>query len=602
MSFHYNTFSIVLLVSGVGASLLSILIFQRLGGAVRWFGLVMLCIATWAIAYGFELASHTLKQMLLMIDLEYIGISFLPTAWIIFMIRFIGKDEWLTLRNRIILFSFPVITLSLVLTNAWHHFYYQTVSLDNTGPFPLLNIERGPWYHVHTVYFYFMLAWGVFLLVNKFRKADDVFKKQNRVILIGAFIPWFVNFLYLLGIRPYQHIDLTPYAFILTSGVIGIGLLRFKLFDIVPLARSKVVEAMNDGVLVLDGQARVIDINSAMREFLPGDEADPIGKNIKEIFLHQEALIGAVNDKVIDKLDVRLEDKKEVRFFEVAITSLFDKNTVYSGTLLIFRDITERKRDEEKLKEQAEELWELNKLKDRLFSIISHDLRSPLAGLVSILNVSDEGEISETEFRSYIQVLSKNVGYTSALLENLLWWSKSQLKGEVINPENFDLKPVIENEMVLFERKAAEKNIHMEDKVLENTYLHADVNMIRLVLRNLISNAIKFCDDGDKIMITAEAADDFTTVCVSDTGVGMNAETVQHIFNSGTTTHGTHNEKGTGLGLRLCKDFIEKNQGKIWVESEEGRGSSFCFKLKTGSSALKAEQLIGNTPDNTKIG
>lgn len=568
-------------MSGVATLFLSMLIFRRLGETVRWFATLMFCSALWAICYALELASHTLEHMLFWINLEYIGITFLPVAWIIFILKFIGKDEWLSTKNLFLILILPVTTLLLVWTNQWHHLHYEEASLDASGPFPLLAIKPGIWYRVHTVYFYFILALGLYLLINKFRKADAIYKRQNTSIIIGAFIPWSVNFFYLLGIRPYKHIDLTPHAFIVTSIVISFSLLRFKLMDILPLAREKVIEEMREGVLLLDYYNRVVDVNPAMKKFLSCDSSNIIGKPLYEIMPSESSLTKAINSKSNHVLEIKLNDQANERIFEVTITPLFEHKNGYSGTTLTFWDITERKIAEEKLKTQAKELLALNQLKDQLFSIISHDLRSPLASLIDILNAADDGEISEEEFKSFLPMLSKNVGHTTALLENLLYWSKSQLKGDTVQPESFDLKTLTQSKLLFFEKRASEKNIRLEDNVTSDTYLLADRSMVAIVLRNLISNAIKFCNNNDLISISAKVDPLATTVCVSDTGVGMDDETLDKLFGPElVTTMGTNQEKGTGLGLKLCKNFIEKNEGKIWAESTRGKGSRFYFQLK----------------------
>ena len=184
-------------------------------------------------------------------------------------------------------------------------------------------------------------------------------------------------------------------------------------------------------------------------------------------------------------------------------------------------------------------------------------------------------------------MLANNVGHTSELLENLLHWAKSQLQGETIHPVHFDLKTMVDHKMNLLEKKALEKGIHIQNKMQENTCILADQHMIELVLRNLLANAIKFCKKDDSITITAEADDKLTTVCVCDTGVGIPEKNLKKLFASETfTTQGTESEKGTGLGLLLCKDFVEKNNGNIWVESTLDKGSQFYFTVPNASLAV----------------
>ena len=176
--------------------------------SVRSFAWMMLFTAVWSIAYALELASGTLEAMLFWIRIEYVGISFIPSAWFAFVVRFVGRDEWLTWRNRFLVFGFPTLTLLAVWTNSWHHLHYRSVSVDSTGPFPLLAIERGPWYLAHTVFFYLLLGVGMYILIQRFHRADAVYRRQNLAVLIGAIIAMVVA----IPIGMMTAVYLTQYA------------------------------------------------------------------------------------------------------------------------------------------------------------------------------------------------------------------------------------------------------------------------------------------------------------------------------------------------------------------------------------------------------
>lgn len=573
MQLEFNSYAIVLIVLGMLTLFIAAIVFRRQGAAVHSFGHIMVGIAIWAIAYGFELASLTQEDMLFWINIEYIGISFLPALWMVFVLKFVGKDKWLKPFWLVMMFKLPVATLLLVWTNEFHHLHYKSTSVYYGGPFPLLSDEWGPWYLVHTFYFYILLAWGIYLLLVTFNKADVIFRRQIWIILISALVPWFVNLLYLLGYKPYQEIDLTPFAFILTAMGIGWGLLRFGLFDIVPIARSKVLEAMKEGVMVVNAKYHIVDANPRMKTLLDEYTSNPVGMHIDSLDVLPAKFSDILSTSVDSKIELQLDIKGEKKYFAVTITSLYEKKTVYTGYILLFRDVTDRHIAEERLAA-------LNQLKDRLFSIIAHDLRSPLNTLMGIITMANEGQITEAELKVLIPELSKNLGYTTGLVDNLLLWSKSQLTGEKIHATNFDIYDTTEHVIELFQKTASEKNLVIFNGIKPNTNIHADENMIQAVFRNLVSNAIKFSKVNGEIRITATNENGFTSVCIRDNGVGIKKEDMNKLFGLETfTTRGTSDEKGTGLGLLLCKDFIEKNGGIIWAESKPGEGSKFCFKL-----------------------
>ncbi len=230
---------------------------------------------------------------------------------------------------------------------------------------------------------------------------------------------------------------------------------------------------------------------------------------------------------------------------------------------------------------QAENIKELNSLKDRLFSIVSHDLKSPLVNLKGMLGLLIKGSISQEKFQVIVPQLNKGVNNTLDLLENLLHWSKSQLKGFTISPSNFDVSSIAEVQLNLFDKQSAEKEISLINNIPVNTIAFADKDMIDVVLRNLVANAIKFCKADGKVTICSNVCENQVEIIVADNGVGISEDNVKKIFRVENvfTTLGTNNEKGTGLGLLLCKEFVEKNNGTIGVESAINEGSRFWFTL-----------------------
>lgn len=235
------------------------------------------------------------------------------------------------------------------------------------------------------------------------------------------------------------------------------------------------------------------------------------------------------------------------------------------------------------IEEQNLKLKQANDTKDKFFSIIGHDMRSPLVSLKGLLNMVIRNEISESEFKTFALKLHHLVIGTNETLENLLQWSHSQMDGWSYTPTDLALKPLVLKCSSLFNEAAKAKEIELIVTVDEKEMVYAEANLIELVIRNLIHNAIKFTADGGRIQITSSKSGEFVEVRVTDTGLGMSAEDTINIFQKHPThtTRGTQGERGTGLGLLLCKEMIENNGGKISVTSELGKGSTFHFFLKT---------------------
>jgi signal transduction histidine kinase len=243
-------------------------------------------------------------------------------------------------------------------------------------------------------------------------------------------------------------------------------------------------------------------------------------------------------------------------------------------------------RHQQETEKRSEELERLNQVKDKFFSIISHDLRSPINALSGLLDLLDKGAVSSEELPKHIRELKTRFNHTRALLNNLLDWTLLQMDKLNLHKGKIDLKKLVDENIQLLGETPG-KEIKLINDVAPNSIGFADSNTINLVIRNLITNAIKFTNDRGEVRVSAQPKENEWVVSVKDNGVGMPSEVLRILFDktSPYTTRGTANEKGTGLGLILCKEFVEKNGGRIWVESAEDYGSTFYFTLPRPEAA-----------------
>jgi signal transduction histidine kinase len=229
---------------------------------------------------------------------------------------------------------------------------------------------------------------------------------------------------------------------------------------------------------------------------------------------------------------------------------------------------------------QNMELERLNNIKTKFFSIISHDLRGPLGTLQTLLAVYHDGIIGKKEFNSLLMKLEDTIISTGTFLDNLLEWSKSQLDGIVVKPVNFNISECLLENARLYETKIGLKNLKVINHAIAPVQVYADRNMINLVIRNLLSNSIKFCNPGDEIKLNAEVKDDKVIISIADTGPGISEANINKLFNlEHTLSMGTHGEKGNNLGLILCRDMVTQNNGKIWFDTKQGEGTVFWVEL-----------------------
>jgi signal transduction histidine kinase len=238
-----------------------------------------------------------------------------------------------------------------------------------------------------------------------------------------------------------------------------------------------------------------------------------------------------------------------------------------------------------KLIESETNLKELNATKDRFFSLIAHDLKNPfgaLLGFSELLNKNFESYTAE-EAKGMVKIISDSAQKLYKLLDNLLQWSRSQTGRITYSPENLPLLAIVKDEIDVLETLAQNKSIKLIVRIEEYIMVYADKNLVSIIIRNLLSNAIKFSNDGGRIIFAAQDNDKMIELSITDNGVGMTKEEINQLFRLDTsfTSRGTADEEGSGLGLLICKEFIETNGGTIKVTSEKGKGSSFIFTLPT---------------------
>ncbi len=289
-----------------------------------------------------------------------------------------------------------------------------------------------------------------------------------------------------------------------------------------------------------------------------------------------------LEEKLFGQLDIFEQNARDVRlFFTSSILVAFLLLSL--NYIMLQKEIKRKKKAEEKIKKQARELQELIINKDKFFSIIAHDLRAPfnyLLGFSKVLkNKVSERTLDEIEkISGIIHDATKN---TFDLLQNLLNWAQIQTGTLELKPEKFDLAEVANETMELFHNFSADKDIELRNEIEIGSFTYSDKNIISTVMRNLVNNAIKFTSPGGKVYVKSVKSENQWVVSVLDTGVGIKPGNLDKIFRMDMkiSTVGTGNEKGSGLGLLLSKELVEKNGGKIWVESEPGKGTEFYFTV-----------------------
>ncbi len=354
---------------------------------------------------------------------------------------------------------------------------------------------------------------------------------------------------------------------------------------------ESLIDYANAPIIVWDPNFKITRFNHAFEAITGRTEMDVLGEYIEILFPKKSA------DKSMDEIWKTVSGERwesveiEILHLNQSIsTLLWNSATIFSqdgitpiATIAQGHNITIRKQNEKIIKHKNEELQLLNSSKDKFFSIIAHDLKSPFNTILGFSNLL-LNEIKKNNLEGieeYAEIIMQSSKRASSLLMNLMEWAQSQTGRMEYHPETLKILDVVDENIKLYLPIASKKGIKIDTSIPNDVSLFVDNAMIHTVFRNLISNAIKFTNPGGLITISTCSSENYVTVSVKDTGIGIPKNNLEKIFliDSKHSTLGTEKEKGTGLGLILCKEFVEKNLGKIWAESIEGVGSTIYFTL-----------------------
>ena len=303
-----------------------------------------LAAAVWQLAYGFELAEDDLSTKILWGKVAYIGIVTVPTAWLAVTLQYTGRGRWLTHRNVVLLAVLPLVTLLLAWTNGSHSLIWSEVNLDSGASFAIAEFVHGRWFWVHGAYSYTVLILGFVFLADALLHSSRLYWKQATALFVSALVPWASNWSFGVGLAPEANLDLTAFAFAVSSVAIAWAVLRVRLLDIAPVARNAVFENMANGALVLDASDRVADFNSAVQRILGRSGAQVIGLPVTDVWPDGPDLLWRPVGSAPEQVEFASVLEEESRIYNVAASPLFDSNGRPAGRLVMFHDITEIKR------------------------------------------------------------------------------------------------------------------------------------------------------------------------------------------------------------------------------------------------------------------
>ncbi|HSA99071.1 MAG TPA: diguanylate cyclase [Anaerolineales bacterium] len=378
MSAQLNSFAFVSILSALVSLTASIATWRREAPGSSALSLLLAAMAIWAAGYATRWMHISVEAKLFWFKVMFIGVASVPTLFLVFTLGLIHNEAWLTPRRLALLSIQPVTSLLLHWTNEYHHFVYLSISMNDSV---MIELTRGPWYFVNVVYSYAVIAIGFLLMSQGAQRLGPLYRSQYRLIVVASLLPWAASVFSELTFVTSNNLDLTPLTFGLAGIIYAFSILQTHFMDLIPVARSHLIENMYDGVMVLDAQNRVVDINPAMEHLLEKSPSFYLGKNAADVFDGWMQKANVLGDATETRAELKVPQEPP-RYLDLRVTPLYDRDHLLNGRLMVFRDVTERKQDEKRLRYANErlqtQLIEIGLLQSKLRE---QAIRDPLTNL-----------------------------------------------------------------------------------------------------------------------------------------------------------------------------------------------------------------------------
>jgi PAS domain S-box-containing protein len=378
MIWYYLAYILAVFASAVAAAALSAYAWRhRTAPGAATFAWLMLTVAAWSLLVALELVSGTPSVLLVLVKVEYVAIASVPLALLAFALEYAGHQEWLVPRRLALLALIPLVTVVLYWTNEAHGLIWFDYNLPRQGPFLLQDVTYGAWFWVHIAYSYLLLSASTALIVLKALRSSHVYRRQAMAMLVGVSIPWVGNLLYVFRLSPVPYLDLTPFGFALGGLAFAWALFRYRLLDLAPVARDALIDSMSDGMIVLDEQKQIVDLNPVAQSMLGLSIAEAIGQPAAKVLSPWPDLVDHWGHGSETYSEITVGQGQMQRHYDLGISALTDRHESLTGWLMVLHDVTERKKAENlqralyDISEAANSAQSLEALYERVHQIVS---------------------------------------------------------------------------------------------------------------------------------------------------------------------------------------------------------------------------------------
>jgi len=605
---QYTLFVILAPLAALTSSVAVIYIWRHRAapGALALMG-ALIAITGWLILNTLELVDPTEVGTLLWAKLEYLFFTSAPVAWLLFALQYTGRNKWLTPRRIALLFLVPLIVSFFALTNDGYHLVWKSYVFTPINNWLAMNVVAyGPGFWVHIIYSYSMVFVGAFIIVREYFQSWKPYRQQSVWSVVGAIVPIVFNVVYVFRLIPGFRKDYSSVAYALSGLAFSMAILRYQLFDLMPVARKTLVDEMSDGVLVVDQQNRMVDMNPAAQSALGLSAGEAIAHPAAQVLPFWQSLADSLSDKTETQTEISMGQGQAQRYYDVRLSPLSDRRRRLTGRLVVLHDITARREMEEILRQANQELEARNEELDAFGHTVAHDLKGPLALIIGhAMLLADKSPVPEEQRDESIRSIAEIGVKMDSIIEELMLLAG--LRKAQVEMQPLDVADI------------AAKVAHRLSRMIDQYQAVIDWPAasswpwalgygpwIEEVWVNYLSNAIKYGGRPPRVQMgaaplpnppllaregglpVAGGGGGMVRFWVRDNGPGLSPDEQARLFVPFERL-GQVRVTGYGLGLSVARRIMEKMGGQVGVESGgvPGQGSAFFFTLP---AAIKVEQ------------
>ena len=591
---EFTAYSFIYLITSIAAFIVAFLAIQRKAVVGAW-ELFFLALSVGFNTYFcfFESMVTTQESKVFWSAVAYIGGANTPVLYLLFVYRFTTLLRFKNIKFGWCLFIYPVLTIVFAFTNQYHHLLWS----DFSPIYPESNLMiyyHGFWFWVgYTLFSYIALGVSTFILIrfilkNRRRKG---YRRQGILIAIGGLIPWLTSVVYILDLNPFDGLDISPISTLIGGVIFTNAILKHSFMNLVPVARETLVETLPMGVLALDEQNRIQDINTFARKCLNINDREVLGLGIQAAMTHNpDPLPKILSRQSPTDLELCLEDG--MHYYTISKQPI---RSLPGSRLITIQEITDQINRQLELSQAKSMAEESEKLKSAFLANMSHEIRTPMNGILGFVSLLNRDAITLEERGQYLDIIRKNCYRLLGTLNDIIDLSKIESGQMTVNVSQMNLHELVVGMDELFGYEAETKGLEFKcvtsipDPIC---LILTDKTKLFSIATNLIKNALKYTNKGS-VLFNCNLIDKRLILEVADTGIGIPASKVEAIFERFVQANYANNREyeGSGLGLSITQAYVEMLGGVLHLSSIEGVGSTFRVEIPVEIASMQSEDF-----------